>query len=357
MSALEDSPTCIACIPGLALTGTMDSSDTSACNTRRLARPFYDDIPHHPFLDPEFQWEYASLVPRDLAPRGRLNWELPRPAKTNLHIMLELKEETDGILEEYRSKLPFIDQAIEEWVEMRGASPTTTGEAKLRDMASLNTSQDVEHQGEQHDTSTDSYIFSMARDLDSPGRADVIYLADAFEQKKAKDRKSSIPENLRAVDWLDFDGSYLHVAEASHAAEAEMGIPDAVPILKTPKSGRRTNSRPPNLRISDWSESVSGDVLPASIYSPEPESAGSQACKPTGPFQDFWQAHDNSYGNRMELANDLPVPQASGQLSVTSPTSSEPMDHQFLRRRRGMVFDHEEPAQLREAACRFDISP
>ena len=271
--------------------------------------------------------------------------------------MLELKEETDKILEKYRSKLPLIDQALEEWVEMRGASPTTTGEAKLRDMASLQRSGDVEDQGEQRDASTDSYIFSMARNLDSPGRGDVIYLVDAFEQKKAKDRKFSVPENLRAVDWLDFDGSYLHVAEAPHEVEAGMAIPESVPIVKIPKSGRKTNSRPPNLRISDWSESEPVDLLPTSIYSPEPESAGSQACKRLGPFQDFWRGHDDSNGYRMELADELPTPEASGQLSVPSPTSSEPMDHQFLRRRRGMVFDQEEPARLREAACRFDISP
>ena len=329
----------------------MDSSDPSACNIRRLARPFHDDIPHHPFLDPGFQWQDAPLVPKDLAPGGRLNWELPRPAKTNLHIMLELKEETDEILEEYRSKLPFIDQAIEEWVEMRGASPTTTGEAKLRDLASLKRFRDVENQGEQPDASTYSCVFSMARNLDSPGRADVIYLADAIEQKK--DRKSSIPENLRAVDWLDFDGSYLHVAEASHKAEAEMAIPEPVPILKIPKSGRRTSSRPPNLRISDWSESEPADFLPASIYSPEPESA----CKRHGPFQDFWRAHEDSNEYRMEIPENLPVPEASDQLSVPYPTSSEPMDHQYLQRRFGMVFDHKEPARLREAACRFEISP
>ena len=335
----------------------MDSSDTSACNIRRLARPFLDDIPHHPFFDPEFQWQDAPLVPSDLAPGGRLIWELPRPAKTTLHIKLELKEETDEILEEYRSKLPFIDQAMEEWVEMRGASPTTTGEAKLRDLASPGRFWDVQNEGKQRDASTNSHIFSMARNLDSPGRADVIYLVDAFEQEKCKDRKSSIPENIRAVDWLDFDGSYLHVTEASHEAEAEMAIPKSVPTLKIPKSGRRTNSRPPNLRISDWSESEPVDFLPASSYSPEPESAGSQACKRLGPFQDFWRGHDDSNGYRMELADDLPVPEASGQLSVPYPTSSEPMDHQFLQRRFGMVFDHKEPAPLREAACRSEISP
>ena len=217
--------------------------------------------------------------------------------------MLELKEETDEILEEYRSKLTLIDQAIEEWVEMRGASPTTTGEAKLRDMASLNRFRDVEKPGEHRDASTDSYIFSMAGNLDSPGRADVIYLADAFEQKKAIDRKSSIPENLRAADWLDFEGSYLHIAEVSHEAETDMAIPESVPILKIPKSGRRTNSRPPNLRISDWSESEPRDLLPTSTYSPEPESAGSQACKRLGPFQDFWRSHNDSNAYRVELTN------------------------------------------------------
>ncbi len=271
--------------------------------------------------------------------------------------MLELKEETDEILEEYRSKLPLIDQAMEEWVEMRGASPTTTGEAKLRDLASLKRFWDVQNQGEQPDASADSYIFSMTRNLDSPGRGDVIYLADAFEQKKGKERKSSIPENLRAVDWLDFDGSYLHVAEASHEAEAAMAIPESVPALKIPKSRGRTNSRPPNLRVSDWSDSEPGDFLSPSIYSPEAGSAGRQAYKRPGPFQAFWPGHDDSNEYRMEFPDDLPVPEASGQLSVPYPSSSEPMDHEVLRRRFGMVFDHEDPARLREAACRFEISP
>ena len=334
----------------------MDPSDTSACNTRRLARPFLDAIPHHPFLDPEFQWQDAPLVPSDLAPGGRLNWELPRPAKTNLHIMLELKEETNQILEEYRSKIPLIDQAMEEWVEMRGASPTMTGEAKLRDMASFKTLWEVRNQSEQRDSSTDSYIFSMARNLDSPGRADVIYLADAVEQKKGKERKSSIPENIRAVDWLDFDGSYLHVAEASYQAEAEMAIPDSVPPLRIPKPGERTYSRPPNLRVSEWSESESMDLLPASVYSPEPWSAGSQACKQLGPFQEFWQGREDSNEHRMEFA-DTPGPEAGAQAFVPYPTSSKSMDHQGPRMRPGMVFDHEDPARLRQAACRFDMSP
>ena len=270
--------------------------------------------------------------------------------------MLELKEETNQILEEYRSKIPLIDQAMEEWVEMRGASPTMTGEAKIRDMASSKTFWEVRNQGEQRDSSTDSYIFSMARNLDSPGRADVIYLADAVEQKKGKERKSSIPENIRAVDWLDFDGSYLHVAEASYQAEAEMAIPDSVPPLRIPKPGERTYSRPPNLRVSEWPESESMDLLPASVYSPEPWSAGSQACKQLGPFQEFWQGREDSNEHCMEFA-DTPGPEAGAQAFVPYPTLLKSMDHQGPRTRPGMVFDHEDPARLRQAACRFDMSP
>ena len=335
----------------------MDPSDTSACNTRRLARPFLDDIPHHPFLDPVFQWQDAPLVPSDLAPGGRLNWELPRPAKTNLHIMLELKEETNQILEEYRSKLPLIDQAMEEWVEMRGASPTTTGETKLRNLASIETFSDIRNEGEQRDASTDSYIFSMARNLDSPGRADVIYLADAFEQKKGKERKSSVPENIRAVDWLDFDGSYLHVAGVSYEGEAETAIPDSVPPLRIHKPDGRRYSRPSNVRVSEWSDSESMDLLPTSVYSPVPSSGGSQACKQLGPFQEYWQGHDDGNEHCMEFADDSPGIEARAQAFVPYPTSSEPVGHQGPRRRPGMVFDHNNPARLREAACRFDMSP
>ena len=335
----------------------MDPTDTSTCNTRRLARPFLDDVPHHPFLDPEFQWQDAPLVPSDLAPGGRLNWELPRPAKTNLHIMLELKEETNQILEEYRSKLPLIDQAMEEWVEMRGASPTTTGEAKLRNLASIETFSDVRIKDEQRDASTDSYIFSMARNLDSPGRADVIYLADAFEQKKGKKRKSSIPENIRAVDWLDFDGSYLHVAGVSHEGRAETAIPDSVPPLRIHKPDSRRYSRPLNLRVNEWSDSESMDFLPASVYSSEPSSAGSQACKQLGPFQEYWQGHDDGNEHCMEFGDDSPSIEARAQAFVPYPTSSEPTGQQGLRRRPGIVFDHNNPAQLSEAACRFDMSP
>lgn len=271
--------------------------------------------------------------------------------------MLELKEETNQILEEYRSKLPLIDQALEEWVEMRGASPTTTGEAKLRNLASLETFSDVRNGGEQCDASTDSYVFSMARNLDSPGRADVIYLADAFEQKEGKERKSSIPENIRAIDWLDFDGSYLHVAEASHEGEVEMAISDSVPPLRIHKPGGKTYSRPSNLRVGEWSESESMDLLPASVYSPEPWSASSQACERLGPFQEFWQGHEDSNGYHMECADDSPGSEARAQIFVPYPTSSEPMEHQVPRSRPGMVFDHKDPARLREAACRFDMSP
>lgn len=99
----------------------MESSDSSAYNTRRVAREFLEDAP---------------LVPRDLAPHGRLNWELPKEARMNLQIILKFTEETDKLLDEFHARVPTIDEVIEEWCEMKGASPTKAGFAKIRAQAS-----------------------------------------------------------------------------------------------------------------------------------------------------------------------------------------------------------------------------
>lgn len=54
----------------------------------------------------------------------------------NLQIILKFTEETDKLLDEFHARVPTIDEVIEEWCEMKGASPTKAGFAKIRAQAS-----------------------------------------------------------------------------------------------------------------------------------------------------------------------------------------------------------------------------
>ena len=297
--------------------GIAGSFNASAYNTRRLARPFLPDVPHHPFLDPDFQDEDGPLVPNDLAPGGRLNWELPWPAKTNLHTMLELTEETEDLLDDFHSNLPDSGQVMEEWVEMRGASPTMTGEAKLRALAIQKRPLNVQNGGEEYRNSAESdYIFNMMRSVDSLGRSDVIYLADAFEQTKGNGQRSSTPENIEVVDWLEFDGPYVNTEQAFHEPKAEMRTSQSVPGIETLPSGRRTNSRPSILQMTDWFELDPVGYLSPNVYSPEPGSVLNQADKHFMPFKDFQRKHGNVNGAHTKLTGETPTRYAIENLPI-----------------------------------------
>lgn len=242
---------------------------------------------HHPLLDPEFPEEDISLVPSALAPRGQLNWELPKKAKANLHIMLKLSNNADELLDEFHHTLPQIDEAINDWVEMKGASPTKIGEEQLRARSFLGHRNDKE--GTVLKRSNDDYIFNMARNLDNPGRADVIYLTEGVEDSDSVDKGDNlIADNIRGMDWLDFDGSYLHLQEAKDPVEPKTAIPEALHIQKA--DGTRRNSIPLNLRVPGW-ESEQDHILTPTVYSPAVSTDAGELRTQTGPFNKFWCQH------------------------------------------------------------------
>lgn len=242
---------------------------------------------HHPLLDPEFPEEDISLVPSALAPRGQLNWELPKKARANLHIMLKLSNNADELLDEFYDTLPQIDEALNDWVEMKGASPTKIGEEQLRARTFL------DHRNVNESTalkgSNDDYVFNMARNLDNPGRADVIYLTEGVEDSDSIDKgRNLIADNIRGVDWLDFDGSYVHLQDAKDPVEPKTAIPQALHIQKADEIKR--NSIPLNVRASGW-ESDQHHILTPTVYSPAINSNAGDMRTQTGPFNKFWRQH------------------------------------------------------------------
>ena len=302
----------------LATMPDVESADRCANELRRVAREFLPDIPQHPFLDPNFPEADAPLVPRDLAPRGRLNWELPREARMNLHIMLNFTEETDKLLDEFHAKVPTIDEVIEEWCAMKCASPTTIGSAKLRAQVSCKefARGKANNVGEQRDDAA-PYLFNMVKHLASPGRSDVVYLTDGLQDKEDKANTPAIPDNLRAVDWLDFDGSYVHLADAQHQAKPKTANSE----FNWSGPSMRMNITPLNRRTTEWPVSEGNAYIARSISSPEPESHTRKA-KPLGPFEEFWRDHGGFQGFQMVVENHEP---SSNHLSEFQPQWPESM--------------------------------
>lgn len=267
-------------------------ASAQAQQTRRLARIFTPSTPmHYPLLDPKFPPEDIDLVPAPLAPRGQLSYELPKKARTILHIMLKLSNKADELLEEFHGRIPQISEAISEWAEMRGASPTSTGEEQLRAHATrmqcCNDGADTT-QGERS-AENQGYVFNMVRNLDTPGRADVIYLTDATEDSDSHDQcPDSIAQDIKHVSWLDFDASYAHLVEAEREPEAKvLGIHD----ISMDASAQR-HSDLPRFRTPEWE---SPDYhLPKSAYSPPGER----------PFNDYWLKTHPPYADLTLGSND-----------------------------------------------------
>ena len=303
----------------------MSAPEVQVHNTRRLARIFTPSTPrHHPLLDPNLPEENVSLVPSDLKPRGNLNWELPKNARTNLHIMLKLSNKADELLDEFYAKIPMIDEVLSEWAEMRGASPTIEGLEKLR--AQITSDVSVRNNEAIHQNGNDDYVFNMVRNLETPGRADVIYLTDAVEDdsENAQTSNGKLP-NVRSTEWLDFDGSYVHVQDADDSADNACAMPEALNISKKEKR----NSVPPNLRISDWETDQEAYLTP-SVYSAKAASDNEGALKQVGPFEEFWRTHEVPFGAQVVLRSDdegevmssCDTPRTVPDLEIPSPLKS-----------------------------------
>lgn len=257
-------------------------------NVRRLARTFTPTTPdHHPLLDPDFPEEDIPLVPSALAPRGQLNWELPKKAVANLHIMLKLSNNADELLEEFHHTIPQIDEALNDWVEMKGASPTKIGEEQLRARSFVG--RHTANEGRASSGRNDDYVFNMAKNLDNPGRADVIYLTEGVQDSDSTDTGSRpIADNIRGVDWLDFDGSYVHLQDTKTLTEPRTFESGSTLICKS--DGNEENSIPRKLQTSGWCSDRTCMLTPMT-YRPDFSSIIDGSLRHTRPFDKFWLKH------------------------------------------------------------------
>ncbi len=260
-------------------------------NARRLARRFTPHTPfHHPHLDQDLREEDLGLVPAALFPGRTLNWQLPRPAVTNLHVMLKLTNDLDELVQEFHDKIPQINDVLGLWGGVKGASPTTTGEAQLRARTRV-----AGDQGRTTTEENEGTVFNLVSRLDTPGRADVIYLTDAVEDRGKCAEDLRVPSNLRTIEWLGFDGSYAHLEDA----EPKMAVFPNEQDFEDDVHNRR-NSTPSNLRVTEW---LNDQYTPSEAYSAEPGSDATKASEVTSPYETFWINHD-SYGPQLALKND-----------------------------------------------------
>lgn len=257
-------------------------------NTRRLARNFTPHTPfHHPHLDSNLPKENLPLVPAALFPRRKLNWELPRPAGTNLHSTLKLTNDPDEQLKEFHEKIPQIDELLELWGELKGTSSTLTGEAQLRARTSAAEDQGrtpARARGWTSIEEREGTIFNLVGNLSTPGRADVIYLTDFVEDSGEHAEGLSVSSNLRTVEWLGFDGSYVHLEDA----EPQMAASPTRQSFDFDQPGMRRNSTPSNLRLTEWLGDEQYSDVPSEACSPESGSDAGNSSREAGPYEKFW---------------------------------------------------------------------
>ena len=279
----------------LARMSTPEPLNSNISSAPRLARNFTPHTPfHHPHLDQSLPAEDLSLVPAALFQGRKLNWELPRPAVTNLHITLKLTNDPDELQKEFQDKIPCIDELLGLWGELKGASPTRTGEAQLRARAPI-----AEDQGWTSTEGGEGTTFNLVSRLDTPRRADIIYLTDAVEDSRGHAEDSSIPSNLRTVEWLGFDGSCVHLEDAEPKVAALPKEQD----FNFDQPGMRNNSTPPNLRVTEWLDDEQYTNPPSEACSPESGSDAGKSSREAGPYETFWLKHD-PYGPQLTLNTD-----------------------------------------------------
>ena len=253
---------------------------------RRLAPRFTPNTPfHHPHLDPTLRAEDLDLVPAALFAGTRPKSERPGPAVTNLHVMLKLSNDSDKVRKEFHDMIPHIDDVLGLWGEMKRTSPTTNGEAQLRARTGA-----AEVQGWISSEEGKGTTFNLASSLDTPGRADVIYLTDATEDSGERDENSSVPSNLRTIEWLGFDGSYVHLEDS----EPKMAAFPMEQGSDADYHGLRRNSTPSNLRLTEWLEDQQSTDPPSETYSGEPYSNSGKPLPEIGPYEKFWINHNPS---------------------------------------------------------------
>lgn len=247
----------------------LHSTHPNATNVRRLAQQFTSFTPfHHPFLDPKFPEEDKPLVPKELAPRGGLSWDLPSKAVTNNNKILEVTNEADEFLAGFHVKmfgaherLEQMEELVTEWIEMRGSSPTKAGRAQLQIQEKFSESsfEDTEVGNGQ------SYIFNMVMGPPSPKCADVIYLTNPVEQGATE---HSVPQNLRTTDWT---------------------MNQCLSRDTRGKPSSRDSSIPPNIRSREWADN---ELLMANAFADTSSPEVQEVIRSPGPYEKFWIKHD-----------------------------------------------------------------
>ena len=204
---------------------TSERSFAAANNSRRPVRIFTPNLPqHHPFLDPSLPHEDIDLVPADLAPRGKLNWEFPKTTTRDIHIKLKLTNKADELLDDWRQKIPQIDEVIKEWSDTGVVSPTTDDEIRRHAQAKLSEYCDyIRDEADSADTSN-TFITNIAN-LSSSGRGEIIY--DTYGVKYGvrdgtgdglgshqDGEPSNIPRHIRRVGRLNCNRIDASIADS-----------------------------------------------------------------------------------------------------------------------------------------------
>ena len=223
------------------------------------ARTFTPYTPFHdPHLDPNVPEENYHLIPQSLVTGRKLNRDVPKPATANLHFVLKLTNDPSELQQEFHDKIPQINDLLGLWGEVKAANP---GEAQREWTFTTEECKET--------------TFKLVGNFDTPGR-DIIYLADASEDDtECAENSSNIP-NLRNTEWLDSNGSCVH-------------LKDAEPEMEFDARSTRSNSMPCNLRVTEWLDGEQGDCFPNEASSSASNSEADS--REAGPYETFWTNH------------------------------------------------------------------
>ena len=223
------------------------------------ARTFTPHTPFHdPHLDANVPQENHHMVPQALFAGRKLNREIPKTATANLHVVLKLTNDPNELQKEFHDKMPQINDILGLWGEVKSREP-------------------ISEDGDGTYTTEESKgtTFDLVSNLDTPGRSDIIYLADASEDGAECSEDSGIPPNLRTTEWLGSNGSYVH-------------LKDAEPELNFDTRSMSKNNTPFNLRVAEWLDDEQCDAFPNEASSSQPVSNSEADSREAGPYETFW---------------------------------------------------------------------
>ena len=224
------------------------------------ARTFTPHTPFHdPRLDPDVPKENHHMIPQALSGGNKLNREIPKSATANLHVVLKLTNDPEELQKEFHDIIPQINDILGRWGEVKAANLTTTT-AEDRDWTVTTE--------ERKETTFDH----------TPGRGDIIYLADASEEDAESAEDSAILPNLRTTEWLGFNGSYVH-------------LKDAEPEMDLDERSMSKNSTLSNVRVAEWLGGVQCDAFPKEASSSESDCNSEADSRKAGPYETFWTNH------------------------------------------------------------------